>query len=112
MKEKELDIYIWLHHIATFFGLFCGMRVLAGKKLSKCRICVLVLYIETQIWGAVKIIRDVRNGRFRLRDSFVKIQKHRQSTCQERAVIAGLTCGSVIFKAGVPWLAGKACRKD
>lgn len=107
MKEKELDICIWLHHTATFLGIFCGMSVLIRKKLGKCRICILVLFIESQLWGAVKIVRDLRNRRSRLRDSLERIQACSKSRRKEMGIIAGLICGSILFKLGIPWAAGR-----
>lgn len=107
MKEKELNICIWIHHAATFLGIICSVCLLIRRKLSKGRICILTLFLESQLWGAFKIISDFKKGRSRLRDSYEKIHTLSKNGRQERRTAAGLCCGSVLFKLSVPWLIGR-----
>lgn len=107
MREKDLNKCIWIHHIATFMGLFCGMWNFMREKAGGCRTFALVLYIESQIWAAFKIFVDFGNGGSRLKKSFERIQARCKDEHQEKKIVAVLVAGSVLFKLGVPYLLGK-----
>lgn len=112
MNEKKSDICIWIHHTATFLGIFYGMFLLIRKRLSKYRICILTVFLETQIWGAFKIIQDLKERRSRLKDCYERIHIYGENEKQGKRITAALCCGSILFKLGVPWLAGRNLRKE
>lgn len=107
MREKELQVCIWIHHIATFTGLLCGICRLVRNRLCTGRAFALILYIETQAWAVLKIAADVRKGGSRLRKSFEGIRARCENERQERKILAALVASSCLYKCAVPLLLGR-----
>ena len=67
MQEKEVSLCTWLHHIATFTGIYAGLYQLMTKELNCWRKGGLILFTSFQSWAGIKILRDAVTGipRFR-----------------------------------------------
>lgn len=53
MKEKEMTLCIWIHHIATFAGLICGTQALCAEWDSQRKIRK-VRFLESCYFLAVR----------------------------------------------------------
>lgn len=102
MKENELKICVWFHHIATIVGLILGCREFGHKTMGKGRKCALLLFLITQVWAVEKIISNVENENLRLRDCLDNIHKQSKNEYQARGILATLLSASVLFKIGTP----------
>lgn len=110
MTEKEKNTCIWIHHTATILGIVYSVRLFVEKRLRRCSLFVLVLFLEGQIWAVFKIMTDLRNGGSRLRNSFERIHIHSGNRHRERSISIGVTLASVLFKLGVPYFVDLADR--
>ena len=105
MREKEWTICIWIHHIATFIGLFSSLyHIAAGKKRPAARSGGLILFACCQAFGVFKIVADLAKGRSRLRKSFDNIHSLCRDKRQERGLLWVLTALSAVFKTSTPCL--------
>lgn len=105
MREKELTICIWIHHISTFIGLFASLyHIASGRRRTAARTGGLILFASGQAFGALKIIADLSKGRSRLRKGFESIHSLCRSKRQERGLLWVMTALSAIFKTSTPCL--------
>lgn len=107
MKEKELKICIWIHHIATFIGVVLSIRALRRRQESEGRRCALVLFLVSQVWAVIKIVSDYKNGSSRLAECLNNICEQSRNEYQARGIVASLISGSVLFKVGIPLVNSK-----
>ena len=105
MREKELTICIWIHHISTFIGLFASLyHIAAGRKRPAFRTGGLILFASCQAFGAFKIAADLAKGRSRLRKSFENIHSLCRDKRQARGLLWVMTALSAVFKTSTPCL--------
>lgn len=107
MKEKEMTLCIWIHHIATFAGLICGTQALCAewdsqRKIRKVRFFGILLFLGSQIWAVMKIIQDVKAGTSRLRKCIMQIQDKVKDRRKTKAAVAGLLIASLAYKIFLP----------
>ena len=92
MKEKELSVCIWIHHIATFAGIAEGIYYLTVKR-HRCfkRFGIFLLTI-------FQILKDLRSGRSRLTKSCENIKELTDSRKKRQGILFGLTFATAVFK--------------
>lgn len=95
---------IWVHHIATFIGLCTGVYHFIFRKDHGAKQSLLVVYIASQIWAAVKIIAGLGAEKGFLQKSCDNIHTLCENKKQEIRSICFLTASSAIFKIGTPIL--------
>ncbi len=98
MREKELSICIWIHHIATFIGISEGLYYLLAGKQGFIRSCGVFLLTAFQSLAGFKILVDLRNGQSRLADSYRNLEKVDSFKRQKRGILWGLAVSSSFFK--------------
>lgn len=98
MREKELSICIGLHHIATLIGILEGVYYLFTRKRRFWKNSMILFFTAFQSWAAFKILADIKNGRSRLRESYMNLEKLRISSKQRQEVLWGSTAASILFK--------------
>lgn len=102
MKEKKFIICTWIHHIATFTGLFLGLARWFGGSRGILKRSFLGIFITGQLWAAVKVISSFFSGRCHLERSYDNIHKLSKSKKQEHTILCSLSLLSVLFKIGTP----------
>ena len=102
MKEKELKICIWIHHIATFIGVFLSLRALISRQTETGRKCIMFVFLLSQMWAVLKIVSDYGNGSSHLGECLNHIYEQSKNEYQARGIAASLISGSVLFKVGFP----------
>ncbi len=98
MKEKELSVCIWIHHIATFAGIAEGIYYLTVKRhrcFKRFGIFLLTLF---QFFAGIKILKDLRSGRSRLTKSCENIKELTDSRKKRQGILFGLTFATAVFK--------------
>lgn len=98
MHEKELSICIGIHHIVTLIGILEGVYYLFAKRRQFWKNSMIFLFTAFQSWAAFKILADIRNGRSRLRESYMNLDRLRISSKQRQEVLWGSTVASILFK--------------
>ena len=83
MREKELSICIWIHHIATLIGISEGMYYLLAGKQRFWRSCGVFLLTVLQS---------------RLDDSYRNLEKIKSSRRQRQGILWGMALSSTLFK--------------
>lgn len=118
MKEKELKICIWIHHITTFIGVFLSLRALISSHLGTGRKCIMSIFLLSQMWAVIKIINNSLsrsassegtcvtvcpdgNGSS-LGECLNHIYEQSKNEYQARGIVASLIGSSVLFKVGFP----------
>ena len=56
---REQKICSWIHHIATFIGVFIGMKRLLEKRGGIIRKGILGLFLGSQLFAVCKILADM-----------------------------------------------------
>lgn len=107
MGKKEWIICTWIHHIATVIGLYKGCRRLFMERLRGIRGLLMFLFLASQIWAGVKILRELTMGESRLKQSFENIHRVSKNEDEERGILFTIAGFSALFKIGVPWFLGK-----
>lgn len=102
MKEKELKICIWIHHIATFIGVFLSLRALMSRCTGTGRKCIMFIFLLSQIWAVIKIVSNRENDNSHLEECLNHIYEQSKNEYQARGIVASLISGSVLFKMGFP----------
>lgn len=118
MKEKELKICIWIHHIATFVGVFLSLRALISRHLGTGRKCIMSVFLLSQVWAVIKIINNSLSRSASLQGVCIAacpdgdgsslgeclnhIYEQSKNEYQARGIVASLISGSVLFKVGFP----------
>lgn len=64
---REQKICSWIHHIATFIGVFIGMKRLLEKRGGIIRKGILGLFLGSQLFAVCKILADMILGRKELK---------------------------------------------
>lgn len=98
MREKELSICIWIHHIATLIGISEGMYYLLAGKQRFWRSCGVFLLTVLQSWAGIKIMADLKRGKSRLDDSYRNLEKIKSSRRQRQGILWGIALASTLFK--------------
>lgn len=102
MKEKELKICIWIHHIATFIGVFLSLRALISRHIGMGRKCIMFVFLLSQMWAVAKISNNCENDSSHLGECLNHIYEQSENEYQARGIVASLISGSVLFKVGFP----------
>lgn len=112
MSKKEWKICTWIHHIATAAGLCIGMINYKKHTGSAWKSNLLLLYIVSQVWAAVKIAASLfaddagRTSHKDMQKSYDNIHTLSKNKKEERRW-AGVLCAlSAVFKIGTPILLG------
>ena len=98
MKEKELSVCIWIHHIATFAGIAEGIYYLAAKRQGFLKSFGIFLFTLLQSWAGIKIFRDLRSGSSRLAESYENIKKLTDSKGRQKGILFGLALSTAVLK--------------
>lgn len=114
MREKELTLSTWIHHISTLIGLSTGIyylirRILPGRSFpdrfalrgkNLLRSFLLFLFTALQSWAWIKILADLSDHTSRLRERCKDIHRLSRSKREERRILWGMTFLSAMFKIG------------
>ncbi|MEZ3487284.1 MAG: hypothetical protein K1W22_12045 [Lachnospiraceae bacterium] len=98
MRKKELSFCIGIHHIATFIGILEGIYYLLAGRRQFWKNCVIFCMTAFQSFAGMKIIADLRRGRSRLNDSFMRFRRLGCGRRQEQGILWGLVVLSTLFK--------------
>lgn len=98
MKEKELFVCIWIHHIATFVGISEGIYYLMSGSRRVWKNCMIFLLTAFQSWAGFKILADMRKGKSRLTDSCESLKELSGSKREREKILWILVSASAIFK--------------
>ncbi|MGF0034620.1 hypothetical protein ACQRBN_16940 [Bariatricus sp. SGI.154] len=114
MREKELTISTWIHHISTLIGLSTGIyylikrmstrrtlpdRFVPGSK-KPLRSFILFVFTMLQFWAGLKILKDLSEGTSRLKERCKDIHRLSSNRREERRILWGMTFLSSMFKIG------------
>lgn len=102
MKEKEVSLCTWLHHIATFTGIYAGLYQLMTKKLNCWRKGGLILFTLFQSWAGIKIFRDAVTGIPRFRQICDSIHNLTNDSGQRQKILWLLTIACIFYKCMIP----------
>lgn len=114
MREKELTISTWIHHISTFIGLSTGIyylirrmsmkRTLPGGLTARTekplRSFLLILFTLLQSWAVIKVLNDLADGTSRLKERCKDIHRLSSNRREECRILWGMTFLSSVFKIG------------
>lgn len=98
MKEKELFVCIWIHHIATFAGISEGIYYLISGNRRVWKNCMIFLLTAFQSWAGLKILADIRKGKSRLADSCKGLKELSENKRERERILWTLVLASTIFK--------------
>lgn len=101
---REQKICSWIHHIATFIGVFIGMKRLLEKRGGIIRKGILGLFLGSQLFAVCKILADMILGRNGIEEACEKMEAVFSSPNQRRSMLAGMMALSVLFKIGTPYI--------
>lgn len=106
MKEKELFVCIWIHHIATFAGISEGIYYLMSGKRRIWRNGVIFLLTAFQSWAGFKILTDIKKGKSRLADSYTDLKG--LSGNKRKIILGTVMLLSTMFKIFPVHILGRA----
>lgn len=101
---QEQKICRWIHHIATFIGIFIGTEQLLEKRGGIIRKGILGLFLGSQLFAACKILTDRISGRNRIEEACERMDAICHTPNQKRCMLAGTMALSVFFKMGTPYI--------
>lgn len=109
MQEKEVSLCTWLHHIATFTGIYAGLYQLMTKELNCWRKGGLILFTSFQSWAGIKILRDAVTGIPRFRQVCDSIHNLTNDSGQRQRILWLLTIACIFYKCMIPCQLGSKC---
>lgn len=98
MKERELSVCIWIHHIATFAAAAEGIYYLTVRKQKFWRKAGIFLLTAFQSWAAVKIVAGLINGRSGIQDSCERLEQLDGRQNEKRRILWTAVFLSSVFK--------------
>lgn len=101
---REQKICSWIHHIATFIGIFIGTKRLFEKRGGMIRKGILGIFLGSQLFAVCKILADMILGRNRIEEVYEKMEAVCSSPNRRKIMLAGMTALSVLFKTGTPYI--------
>lgn len=101
---REQKICSWIHHIATFLGIFIGTKQLLEKRGGIIRKGILGLFLGSQLFAVCKILADMIVGRNGIEEACEKMEAVCSTPNQRRGMLAGVMALSVLFKVGSPYI--------
>lgn len=112
MSKREWKICTWIHHAATAAGLGIGIINYKKHTGSAWKNNLLLLYIISQVWAAVKIAVSFladdcgKTSHKDMQRSYDNIHTISKNKREERKLAGIFSALSAIFKIGMPILLG------
>lgn len=107
MKEKHFKLFEWTHHIATFAGVFLGIKFLFNGSGGAFKKILLGIFTFFQSFALLKVLAELAAGQNReakrLESSYKKLEGT-WGAKKDNIFFASIMALSVLFKAGVPFL--------
>lgn len=98
MKEREVSVCIWIHHIATFAAAAEGIYYLTARKQKLWRRTGIFLLTVFQAWAGLKIVSGLKNGRSGLREKCESLKKLDGGQGEKRRILWTAVFLSSVFK--------------
>lgn len=106
-EDKDLEIIVCIHHIATFISAVVGCLVLIKGTGSRIKDTLAGCFFVTQLYAVFKILAEVSGNKkdtmaSRLRHLVNRLKKEKKGRLHPEAGLFFSLLLSLLFKIGIP----------